>query len=75
VEHEPAAMAAAIEQLMVDDALHQRLSTQAETYARANWSLGPSVDRLEQRLLRLVVAARGDPAAEQSGPDERHFHA
>ena len=58
VEHEPESMAAAIERLMLDDHLHSRLSAQAQKVAQEIWSLKPSIDRLEQRLLRHSVIAR-----------------
>ena len=50
VEYEPESMAAAIQRLMRDDDLHCRLSKQAENVARTQWSLLPSIDRLERNL-------------------------
>jgi glycosyltransferase involved in cell wall biosynthesis len=50
VEHEPQSMARAIERLMVDDALHQQLSKGARQLVQEQWSLKPSLDRLERRL-------------------------
>jgi len=50
VEHEPAAMGAALERLMRDDKLHQRLSAQAQELVKQEWSLAPSIDRLERHL-------------------------
>lgn len=50
VEHEPQSMAKAIERLLADDILHQRLSQGARQVVQAKWSLAPSVDRLERRL-------------------------
>lgn len=47
VEHEPPSMAAAIEKLLADDELHQRLSDGAEQLVRTRWSLETSLDRLE----------------------------
>jgi glycosyltransferase involved in cell wall biosynthesis len=57
VEHASASMAAAIERLMLDDELHRNLSIQAHKLAREIWSLGPSIDRLEQRLLAHPVVS------------------
>ena len=54
VEHEPANMAEAIERLQVDDDLHQRLSKGAHLVVREKWTLGASVDRLEERLKARV---------------------
>ncbi|MGO9433866.1 MAG: glycosyltransferase family 4 protein [Terracidiphilus sp.] len=62
VEHEPHSMAAAIERVMLDNELHSRLSTQAQKLAREVWSLGPSIDRLEQRLLSHSVVPRATGA-------------
>jgi glycosyltransferase involved in cell wall biosynthesis len=50
VEHEPQCMAQAIERLLGDDGLHQRLSQGALEVVRLKWSLSPSLDRLERRL-------------------------
>ncbi len=50
VEHDPQSMAEAIERLLEDNVLHQRLSQQASEHVRARWSLRSSIDRLEQRL-------------------------
>jgi len=50
VEHEPAVMGAAIERLMRDDKLHDRLSAQAQELVKQEWSLAPSIDRLERHL-------------------------
>jgi glycosyltransferase involved in cell wall biosynthesis len=50
VEHEPQSMAKAIERLLADDELHQRLSLGALQVARQKWSLSPSLDCLERRL-------------------------
>jgi len=47
VEHEPPNMAEAIEKLLADDELHQRLSDGAEQLVRTRWSLETSLDRLE----------------------------
>lgn len=54
VEHEPRCVAQAIECLLVDDGLHQRLSQAALQLARLQWSLAPSLDRLERRLQDVV---------------------
>jgi glycosyltransferase involved in cell wall biosynthesis len=54
VEHQPEDMAVAIERLIRDDELHQRLSTQAEKLVKEKWSLGSSIDRLERRLERRL---------------------
>jgi glycosyltransferase involved in cell wall biosynthesis len=51
VEHEPESMAWAIERLLVDDELHQRLSQQAHQMVQTRWSLQSSLDRLEHRLM------------------------
>jgi glycosyltransferase involved in cell wall biosynthesis len=50
VEHDPRSMAQAIERLLFDDGLHQRLSQGAHQVAQAKWSLNHSIDVLEQRL-------------------------
>jgi glycosyltransferase involved in cell wall biosynthesis len=55
VENDPPCMAAAIERLMADDPLHQRLSEGAAERAGSKWSLGPSIDRLDARLRALVA--------------------
>ena len=54
VDHEPEAMAAAIERLLLDEELYLRLSAQARKLASETWSLGPSIDRLERRLSSQV---------------------
>jgi glycosyltransferase involved in cell wall biosynthesis len=53
VEHDAGHMAAAIERIMTDDALQRQLSAGAEERARSKWSLGPSIDRLDERLRAL----------------------
>lgn len=58
VEQEPESMAAAIESIMLDDELHNRLSSQAQKLARKIWSLGPSIDRLEGRLRTHTIFAK-----------------
>ncbi|MGA2423956.1 MAG: glycosyltransferase family 4 protein [Terriglobales bacterium] len=64
VEHEPHNIAEAIELLLADDALHQRLSHGARQVAQSKWSLDSSVDRLERRLKeelsRLRPEVRGE---------------
>jgi glycosyltransferase involved in cell wall biosynthesis len=50
VEHEPHSMARAIELLLADDVLHQRLSHGARQVVQSKWSLDTSLDRLERRL-------------------------
>jgi glycosyltransferase involved in cell wall biosynthesis len=50
VEPEPEAMGAAIERLMVDEKLRDRLSAKGPEMVREKWALGPSIDRLESRL-------------------------
>jgi glycosyltransferase involved in cell wall biosynthesis len=50
VEHDPQAMADAIERLLVDDELHNNLSVKAAEFAREKWSLPASIDRLETAL-------------------------
>jgi glycosyltransferase involved in cell wall biosynthesis len=58
VEHDPQAMAAAIERLLVEDGLHKRLSEGALQLVRDMWSWGPSIDRLESRLMAGLGNAR-----------------
>lgn len=50
VEHDPQSMARAIERLLVDDGLHQRLSQGAHYVAQTKWSLNSSIDALERTL-------------------------
>jgi glycosyltransferase involved in cell wall biosynthesis len=50
VEHDPRSMALAIERLLADDGLHQRLSQGAHKVAQTQWSLEHSVDVLEAKL-------------------------
>jgi glycosyltransferase involved in cell wall biosynthesis len=50
VDHEPESMSAAIKRLMMDHELHRSLSAQAEHLAKTDWSLGPSIVRLERCL-------------------------
>ncbi len=57
VEHEPQNMAEAIERLLKDDVLHQRLSQQAVEWVRAKFSLPSSIDKIEQRLKSKVGPA------------------
>jgi glycosyltransferase involved in cell wall biosynthesis len=54
VQHDPEAMGEAIERLMRDQELYQRLSEQAQELVKQSWSLGPSIDRLEFRLKERV---------------------
>jgi len=51
VEQEPEAMGAAIERLIADEKLLTLLSSGAEKVVQEKWSLAPSIDRLEYRLL------------------------
>ena len=57
VEHEPAAMGAAIERLMLDERLHKQLSTQAQELVKGVWSLEPAIERLERHLKDRVSPA------------------
>ncbi len=57
VEHQPQIMAEAMERLLTDDVLHQRLSQQAAEVVRAKWSLPASIDKIEQRLRSKVGPA------------------
>lgn len=50
VEHEPEAMAAAIERLIADEKLRNLLSAKAQGLMQEKWSLESSIDRLEERL-------------------------
>jgi glycosyltransferase involved in cell wall biosynthesis len=50
VEHKPDRMAAAIERLMLDSDIHNRLSAHGQELAKTAWSLGAAIDRLEKRL-------------------------
>ncbi|MGC2476571.1 MAG: glycosyltransferase family 4 protein, partial [Candidatus Sulfotelmatobacter sp.] len=50
VEQEPEAMGAAIERLIADDGLRNRLSLKGQELVKEKWSLEPAIDRLEQRL-------------------------
>jgi glycosyltransferase involved in cell wall biosynthesis len=58
VEHDPERMAAAIERLMVDDELAQRLSRDAYCLTREKWSFSASIDRLESRLRSTLAKTR-----------------
>lgn len=62
VEHDPESMAAAIECLMVDDELAQRLSKEAHCLVRERWALPGSIDRLESRLKSALTRAREEVA-------------
>jgi glycosyltransferase involved in cell wall biosynthesis len=50
VEHDPQSMALAVERLLEDEGLHQRLSHGAYKVAQTQWSLSHSIDVLEARL-------------------------
>jgi glycosyltransferase involved in cell wall biosynthesis len=65
VEHDPEKMAAAIERLMADDELAQRLSRDAYCLVREKWALPTSIDRLESRL-RSTLAKAQERIAEPS---------
>ncbi|HEX8475888.1 MAG TPA: glycosyltransferase family 4 protein [Pyrinomonadaceae bacterium] len=56
VAPEPQAMADAIERLMRDKNVAQRLGANGERMVAEKWSLGASVDRLERHLVETVVA-------------------
>jgi len=60
VEHDPQSMADAIQRLLEDNVLHQRLSQQAADHVRARWSLPSSIDRLEQKLSTKLRGMRRD---------------
>jgi glycosyltransferase involved in cell wall biosynthesis len=60
VEHDPQDMAGAIERLLEDHILHQRLSQQAAEHVRVKWSLQASIDRLERRLSARLGGGRRD---------------
>jgi len=54
VEHEPVAMAAAIERLRSDPALARRLGANGRRAVEAKWGLNSAIDRLEGRLARYA---------------------
>jgi glycosyltransferase involved in cell wall biosynthesis len=52
VEHNPAAIAAAIDRLCTDRPFACQLGTNARRAVEANWGLNSGIDRLEQQLFR-----------------------
>ncbi len=60
IEHEPQQMADAVERLLQDDALHQRLSQRAPEHVESRWSFQCSIDMLEKRLSARSKGVRGD---------------
>jgi glycosyltransferase involved in cell wall biosynthesis len=54
VEHNPAAMAAAIDRLCTDRSFARQLGTNARRAVEAKWGLNSAVDRLEQQLVRYA---------------------
>lgn len=56
VEHDPPAMARAVERLRDDPAEARRLGEQAHRHVLERWTLGASIDRLEQRFAELLAA-------------------
>lgn len=54
VEHEPKAMAAAVERLMTDGNLREFFRANAQKVVKEKWSFGSSIDRLESRLKEEV---------------------
>lgn len=68
VDRDPEQMAAAIGRLLGDREFARRMCDTAVEYVRSNWSLGLSIDRLEEHFFRLL-----DPKAEaRNSADERH---
>jgi glycosyltransferase involved in cell wall biosynthesis len=54
VENNPAAMAAAIDQLFADRSFARQLGTNARLAIEAKWGLNSGTDRLEQQLVRYA---------------------
>jgi glycosyltransferase involved in cell wall biosynthesis len=54
VEHNPRAMARAIVRLRDDPALARRLGAGGHRLVHEKWSLGASIDRLEQRFAEAL---------------------
>lgn len=70
VEHDAQRMAEAVEKVLLDDRLHQRLSDAASRLAQTKWSLESSLDRLEEKLkaaLRQEEVATSDPHMRPTG--------
>jgi glycosyltransferase involved in cell wall biosynthesis len=59
VEHDPAAMARAIERLRDNPDYAQQLGDRAEHLVHERWSLSTSIDRLERRFEEVIDARRG----------------
>jgi glycosyltransferase involved in cell wall biosynthesis len=57
VEHDPRAMARAIARLRDDPALARRLGDSGHKLVHEKWSLGASIDRLEQRFAEALDAS------------------
>jgi glycosyltransferase involved in cell wall biosynthesis len=74
VEHDPRNMAQAIERLLLDQGLHQRLSQAAYKMARAKWSLNPSLQRLEERLQAELSRLRPATPAHENHEDSLSVH-
>jgi glycosyltransferase involved in cell wall biosynthesis len=51
---EPARLAAAVDRLLTDAALHQRLSEQARTWVAKQWTTAAAIDRLETALQQAI---------------------
>ena len=74
VEHDPQSMADAIERLVVDAQLHQRLSRQALGVVRTKWALDSSVDRLERVLQQRTSQGHSQSRPLKSRADSALAH-
>ena len=54
VEHDPAAMAAAVDRLRADPALARQLGVSGRQAVEAKWGLNSAIGRLEQKLMRYA---------------------
>jgi len=70
VEHDPESMATAIELIMRDHELFNRLSSNGDQIVRTSWSLPPSIDRLESRLTRTLGRVRAEVSRAESRGDK-----
>src|SRR5262249_54639590 len=59
VEHDPRAMAAAIQQLLGDKELAQQLGQNGSEWVQERWGLPAAIDRLENRLHEVIAQASG----------------
>jgi glycosyltransferase involved in cell wall biosynthesis len=71
VEHDPRAMARAIERLVTDKSYARRLGKTAAKVVTERWSLEASLDRLEQRFAGTLELARGRMSGRSPMPHGR----